>query len=76
MFARSVNLRQEIVSQDVKPLCNPDDFVKEAKLKLQNVHKAAIKFIDKLKLRNKKYYDKTANQIRLEIGEDIHLQIE
>lgn len=76
VFARSVNLPQEILSQNVTPLYNPDDFVKEAKFKLQNAHRAAIKFIDKLKLRNKKYYDKTARPIHLEVGENIYLQVE
>lgn len=76
MFARSVNLPQEIVSYNVQPLYNPDDFVKEAKFRLQNAHKSAIAFIDKLKVRNKKYYDRTANPINLKVGEYIYLQLE
>lgn len=76
VFARTVNLPTEIKSDTIQPLYNPDDFVKEAKFRLQNAHKAAKEFINKFKIKNKQYYDKTSNPIQLRVGDEIYLQNE
>lgn len=58
VFARTPNLPSDLLSGNISPLYNHENYVKEAKLRLQTAHQIATKFIEKLKLENKKYYDK------------------
>lgn len=76
VFSRNVNLPSDITSKDIQPLYNPDDYIKEAKFRLQNAHKAARELIDKMKNKNKKYYDKTAHPLKIKIGDTVYLRQE
>lgn len=76
VFARSPNLPSDLLTGQVQPLYNHDNFVKEAKFRLQRAHKAAQELIIKLKQTNKLYYDKKANPIDIHIGESIYLKNE
>lgn len=69
VFSRSVNLPTEITSKNVQPLYNPDNYIKEAKFRLQNAHQAARVFIDE-------YYDRTANPLDVKIGDIVYLRQE
>ena len=39
-------------------------------------HKAARELIDKMKNKNKKYYDKTAHPLKINIGDTVYLRQE
>lgn len=59
----------EILKNNVDPLYNVDDYVKECKFKLQQIHVETNQLIEKVKQRNKKTYDKNVNPIKLKIGD-------
>lgn len=63
----------EILNGKVEPLYNVDDYVKECKIKMQIVYEETKKFIDTLKLRNKKAYDKKLNPINVKIGDMVKI---
>lgn len=76
VYSRSPNLPSDLLTGQVQPLYNHDSYVKEAKFRLQRAHKAAQEIINKLKLTNKKYYDRTANPIDVRAGDKIYLKLE
>lgn len=76
VFSRNVNLPSNITSRNIQPLYNADNHIKEAKFRLQNAHQAARVFIDKFKQTNKNYYDKTANPIRVNVGDTVYVRKE
>lgn len=76
VFSRNVNLPSEITSRNIQPLYNADNYVKEAKFRLQNAHQAAQAFIKELKIKNKKQYDKTANPLSVKIGDTVYVRQE
>lgn len=76
VYARSPNMPSDLLSGQIQPLYNHDDYVKEAKFRLQRAHKAATEIMNKLKETNKKYYDKTANPINVKVGDKIYLRTE
>lgn len=76
VYARSPNLPSDLLTGQVQPLYNHDNYVKEAKFRLQRAHKAAQDIINKLKSTNKIYYDKNANPIDVSVGEKIYLRTE
>lgn len=76
VFSRNVNLPSNITSNQIQPLYNFDNYVKEAKYRLQNAHMAARNFIEKLKIKNKTFYDKTANPLEIDIGDIVYLRQE
>lgn len=76
VFSRNVNLPSNITSKNVQPLYNPDNYIKEAGFRLKKAHQAARELIDKLKIKNKKYYDKTAFPLKIDIGDTVYLRKE
>lgn len=76
VFARSPNLPSTILSNKVEPLYNHDNYIKEAKFRLQNAHKMAKQLIEKMKINNKNYYDRNCNPLDVNVGETVHLKIE
>lgn len=76
VYARSPNLPSDLVSGEVQPLYNVENYVKEAKFRLQRAHIETRKFIDKLKEANKKQYDKTAKPIDIKLNDTVYLRTE
>lgn len=63
----------EILQGDMQPQYNVDDYVKECKLKMKIIHDETIELINKVKLANKKSYDKKVNPIKLQIGDMVKI---
>lgn len=76
MYSRSPNLPSELLNGAIDPLYNHENFIKEAKFRLQNAHMAATKIIDKLKIANKNQYDENANPLGVKIGQTVYLKLE
>lgn len=53
-----------------------DDYVRELKYKLQVAHKETKTLIDKMKKRNKEYYDKKINPVNFKEGDKVKIQVE
>lgn len=60
----------------IEPIYNIDDFVKVSKYNLQIAQSAARHLIDKMKIRNKEFYDKKANPISVRVGDRIIIKNE
>lgn len=74
IFSRKSNLPPELLTGNVEPIYNVDNYVKEAKYRLQTAHEEASKILTKLKLRNKKIYDKNCKPLDLSINDLVLLQ--
>lgn len=75
IFGRKCNI-SEVLSENIEPIYNVDDFVKISKYNLQIAQSAARKLIDKMKIRNKEFYDKKANPINVRVGDSVILRNE
>lgn len=76
IFSKNSSMPHEIFSGGVDPLYNVDNFALESKFRLQKAHEFSKKIIDKLKIRNKHYYEKNSTPIKIEIGEMVFLNKE
>lgn len=76
VFGRQLNSFEHLFIGGVEPVYNIDDYSKELKFKLQIANQQAKVFLDKSKLLNKKYYDKTQNKIELKIGDKVLIKKE
>lgn len=75
VFGKKPTLPFEWLDGRVDPLYNVDDFVSEAKYRLQRAHVDARQLIQKMKLRNKSYYDRNADPIDLNVGSKVKLVV-
>lgn len=57
----------------VEPIYNVDNFANEAKFRMQTAHKIASSILVKTKHRNKKIYDKDAQNIDLNINDIVYI---
>ncbi|RYE25800.1 MAG: hypothetical protein EOP45_04435 [Sphingobacteriaceae bacterium] len=73
VFAKNITFPHEILNGRIDPVYNIDNYVKEAKLKLQHAHEQARQTIDKIKKRTKEYYDRTSNPINVKIGDIVKI---
>lgn len=71
VYGHSSNLPYELCSGNVKPLYNIDNYAHEMRLILQVAHEEARKIIDKIKMRNKQYYDRILNKVEFKIGDSV-----
>lgn len=76
VFNRSVPLPHEIFDGRVDPLYKVDDYVFESKYRLQLVHEKTKELLEKIKVRNKEYYDKKCRPLDVKIGENVLLEVE
>lgn len=77
IFARRANMPHEIFANNqIEPVYNVDNYVKEIKHKLQIAHKETKGLIEKIKLRNKLNYDKNINRVEFNVGDKIKIQNE
>lgn len=59
----------ENLNDPIEPIYNIDDYVKILKKTLQTARDRTIQFIETIKHKNKQYYDRKINEIKLEIGD-------
>lgn len=74
IFSKKSTLPSELLSGNIEPIYNVDNYVKEAKYRLQMAHKQASEILLKLKLRNKKIYDKNCKPLDLSKNDLVLLQ--
>lgn len=72
VFCRKPNLPYDLLNR-VDPLYNIDNFVLEAKFRLQTAHGIAKTLLNKLKMRNKQVYDRQIRDLELSIGDKVYL---
>lgn len=70
---KNITFPHEILNGRIDPVYNIDNYVKEAKLKLQHAHEQARQTIEKIKRRTKEYYDKSSNPINVKIGDIVKI---
>lgn len=66
----------DTITRGVEPIYNVEDFVKEAKFRLQKAHSEARKFLEQSKHKNKIQYDKTAKTRDIKINDKIYISNE
>lgn len=74
IFGKKSNLPANLLTDNVYPIYNVDNYVKEAKYRLQLAHKQASEILSKLKLRNKKIYDKNSRPLDISMNDLVILQ--
>lgn len=60
----------------VDPIYNIDSYAKISKYRIQRANSLAKSILEKIKLRNKHYFDKNARPIEVELGERIWAIVE
>lgn len=76
VFNKKPVFPEDLLKNEVDPVYNIDNFVKEARYRLQTAHMHARSLIEKMKLRNKLYHDKTVKPLRINIGEKVLVERE
>lgn len=78
VFSKKANMPDNLNldSKMIDPIYNIDDFAKEAKFRLQKANKEAQILLEKSKMRNKKYYDKTSKPLQIELNDLILIEKE
>lgn len=76
VFSKSPVLPSELFNGDVAPCYNVENYAKESKYRLQKAYKLTREIIGKLKLRNKKYYDKTVNPLDINVDDFVLMDVE
>lgn len=71
VFGKKANLPTDLLNGRIDPIYDFDNFVKEAKYRLQTAHVQAKSLVEKVKIRNKEYYDKSAKPLIINIGDKI-----
>lgn len=73
VFSRKANLPTDLFSNGVEPVYNVDNYIKEAKYRLQKAHEQAAQLLEKSKIRNKILYDKNTDPIKISIGDRVYV---
>lgn len=76
IFSKFPNEFENISFEKIDPIYNLDNYAFECRYRLQTAQKEARNLIEKIKLRNKYYYDKRLNVIELKIGDKVLLRRE
>lgn len=76
VFSKKPGLPSQLLDNGIEPIYNVENFVKEAKYRLQTAHGQARKLIEKSKLRNKEYFDRTIKPLRIEINDAVMIKTE
>lgn len=76
VFSSQPYLPNQLLDNNVDPLYNIDNYVKEAKYRLQTSHIHAQNLIDKAKAHNKYYYDLTSKPLHLKLNDQVYLKKE
>lgn len=73
VFNKNHNVKEDLVGK-VDPLYNFENYVLEAKYRLQIAHKEAQKLLIKSKEKNKLFYDKEINNPMLKVGDTVYAE--
>lgn len=73
VFSRRPNMPFDL-DNCVEPIYNIDNYVREAKYRLQTAHAVARGLLNRMKLNNKMYYDRNAKELKLQIGDKIYVE--
>lgn len=76
VFGRRVNLPSEFMKGRVDPVYNLENYVKTMKYMLQTAHEKTSKLIEKMKLRNKAYFDRKAKPLECKINDSVVVEIQ
>lgn len=76
LYGRQMNMPNNIFKDKVDPIYNVDNYAHELKYRLQRSHVETKALIEKLKIRNKILYDKSANEIHFRVGGKIKIRKE
>lgn len=71
IFNKKPIFPNDLLNGNVQPIYNFDNFVKEARYRLQTAHVHANELIQKMKLRNKNYYDKNSKPLDVNINDQV-----
>lgn len=69
VFGRNVTLPEEFLTGRVDPIYNVENHVKTMKYILQHAHKMAVQLLEKMKMNNKKFFDKSAKPLNVQIND-------
>lgn len=73
VFNRNPNLPDDL-TREVSPIYNFENYVNEARYRLQIAHNEAHKLLIKSKERNKQLYDKNSRNVNLSIGDKVYIE--
>lgn len=76
VFAKNLTMPHEILNGDIEPVYNTENYVKEAKFRLQSAHKQASETIDKFKAKTKILYDKGSKPLNIKEGDLVKVVVE
>lgn len=76
VYLRESNMPHDILNGQVDKNYNIDNYAKETKIRLQLIHRETVELINKMKERNKKYFDKNVKQLELQAGDIVKLHKE
>lgn len=71
VYGHGPRLPRDFNSGKVETIYNIDNYAKIAKYRIQRANKLAKLILEKLKIRNKNYFDKRAKPINIEIGNEV-----
>lgn len=75
VFNKNPNVPNRL-TEAIEPIYNVDNYVKEAKYRLQRAHFEAKKFIDKSKAQNKKQFDKNVRDREINVDDQVYINVE
>lgn len=76
VFGKNINFPTDFLSGTVEPIYDFDNYVKELKFKLQTAHKQAATILNKIKETNKKYFDRKAKPLNINVNDYVLLERE
>lgn len=72
VFSKYPNKLKNNLNSKIDRVYNLENYVIEAKYRLQMSHRSTIEeIINKIKIRNKKYYNKKSNTLKIAIGDKV-----
>lgn len=71
VFNKTPLFPHEFLSGNIDPIYNIDNYVYEARYRIQHAHIHAKQLIEKMKQRNKLYYDKTSKPLDIKINDKV-----
>lgn len=76
VFGKQATLAYDVLSGQIDPIYNIDSYAKELKYRLQTAHHMTVEIINKMKQRNKKYYDRDTNPLDIKMGDLVFIEKE
>ncbi|RYX87425.1 hypothetical protein EON73_01410, partial [bacterium] len=74
VFAKKPIIPPDILNGRIDPIYNIDNYISEARYRLQVAHKKVQQLLDKMKTYNKTQYDKKSNPIDVKINDKVYLE--